>query len=342
MTRAFDRALLQASLLARLADANLCINGFMEWSQENGSTAVGNGKYPVDQFYFVVSATGMTAQQVSSPFPTAPDIYFGTKLLAPNAYTLGAGESISFQQSIEGTFLRKLRYAAVNARPLTIAFLLRPSYTGVAGLSLVNLANASGPYRSIVHRLALVANQDNFFCFTLSGDQAAALLGSTAPALAIRWCFGGGATYQTATLDAWQAGNFLASPDITNMAAVAGQSVVIGGCVALIGSVAITQDQLPLLARRLDEEERLCKRYYETGTVDVLVGYSNSQNAATGTMQPIVKKRVPPSYSWNITYQSNLYTFSIRAMGDHAQAYVSPNTVGGVEVVASFTANSRM
>lgn len=259
MTRALDRALLQSALLARLADANLLVNGFHTISQETGTALkTGSGAWVVDQFCTAVIPS-ITAQQVASPFPSLPDIAFGTKLTAPSVVALGAADAIVYFQPIEGLNLARLKYGASAARPVTIAFVLRPNYSGVATFGLLNLTTT----KSILKRLNLIANQDNFFCFTLPGDQVDTLALGAVGSLQARWCFGAGTSYQSATLEAWTAGNFCAQADTTNMAAVAGQSVAIGACVMVPGRFSLTQDQLPLLARRIDDELRLCMRYWQ-------------------------------------------------------------------------------
>lgn len=261
MTRSLDQALLQGADVSALASMNLLVNGFMVVSQENGAAVVtGPGRWPADQIC-TVGAASLSAQQVTSPFPSQPDIPFGVKMTAPSVVTLSTTDAIMFYQPIEGSNLTRLRYGAANARPVTIAFQLRPSYSGPAGFSLINVANSSA-LRSAVHRLDLVANQDNFFCFTMPGDQAAALLTNNVASLQARWCFGAGTSLQTTAMDTWAAGNLAGPPDITNMGAVAGNNIVLSGTVMLPGIVPITQAMLPLLARPYDDELRKCERYF--------------------------------------------------------------------------------
>lgn len=342
MTRALDEALKQAADISVMAYTNLLINGFMPISQENGNNALtGTAKYPVDQFMVSTTVTALTTQQVSNPFPSQPDIPAGVKLTATAASAVGANDVLTFYQSIEGLNLARLRYGAVNAKPVTLAFMLRPTFTGVAGFSLVNMAN-NPVFRSITHRVPLIANQDNFFCFTLPGDQAAALLLNNAASIQARWCFMSGATYQTAALDAWQVGNFCAPPDISNLFAVAGQSVLISGCVMIPGAFTISQDSLPLLQRRWDDELRLCQRYFRTLLLS-LQGYSSNAALRIAYGPTFPDMRTTPSVTLGAS-SSNLGAMNAQAYSNSALfAYIDTTGVGNAYDNNRYAAlNARM
>jgi len=343
MSRAFDRALIQAALIARLADSNLLVNGFHTVSQENGSTAASIGKYPVDQFSTSGPNNLISAQQVANPFPSQPDIPFGTKVTVSTAQaTMAAADQYQIYQSIEGTNLARLQYGAANARPVTLAFMLRPNFSGVAYFSLISLANTSN-YRSVVHKLALVANQDNFFCFTVSGDQAAALLTSTAASLQVRWCFAAGTQFQTPNVDVWQTGNFQAGADITNMVATVGNSVIISGCVMVPGRFNITQDVLPMLQRRYDDELRLCQRYYflDYGRWD---GQATQGAGVTTVSKFAVAMRTNPSITYATAGVANFNpTPGVYSVTQHALwSGQGPTASGGAYFTFYYYANARM
>jgi hypothetical protein len=263
MTRALNEGLKQAADISLLAHNNLLINGFMGINQEYAvGTGVLSGKFPADMWCINTPLAGASAGQVGTPFPSQPDITMALKFTAPAAQAVSANDISQIYHNIEGINLAKLMYGTSTARPLTVAFMLRASYTGVASFSLVNLLNNPTTFRSYVHRLSFVANQDTFFCFTIPGDQVWALLSTGVGSLQARWCFEAGANFQTSSLDTWVAGNLIAPPDISNVGAVAGQNISIGGCVLVPGRFAITQDVLPLLARRYEDDLRLCQRYF--------------------------------------------------------------------------------
>lgn len=302
MTRAFDRSLLQAALLANLAGANMLVNGFHAVSQENGATArtVANAVYGTDQHQILQAGSWAgTVQQVQSPFPSQPDIANGLKLAITTAEaTLAAGDYIAVQQPLEGTNLARLLYGTANARAVTLVFMLRPSIalTGYLSLGVANSA-VSAIIRSYAVRFTAPANTDTFVAMTIPGDVVQSLNVTSIQSLAVRWCFGAGTTFQVSA-GSWQSGNFLAGADVTNLAATVGNNVIISGAVMVPGRVTITQDQLPLLQRRYDDELRLCQRYFcrQYGSVQA---YASSANVYLDT--PIylpVSMRVVPSTSF--------------------------------------------
>jgi hypothetical protein len=300
MTRSLEQALLQGADLSAMQGHSLLINGFHNVSQQYGTTATAvapsSGAYATDQWQ--ISGAGSwaaTFQQVQSPFPSQPDIPNGLKLAITTAEaTLGAGDNIQIVQPLEGTNLARLAYGSANAKTVTLAFMIRPSITitGYVGLTIVNSTPAV--VRSYAARFTASANTDQFVYLTIPGDTAQSLLTTNALSMQVRWCFGVGATYQ-GTAGVWSGSNILAGSDVTNLAATVGNNVVISGAVMFPGVIPISQSMLPLLARRYDDELRLCQRYY------ALV-YGNARWSASGGSQVMetpmyapVQMRVAPS-----------------------------------------------
>jgi hypothetical protein len=333
MTRALDEALKQAADISLMAHANLLLNGFHALNQEYAlGTGATSDKFAADQWPNNSPLPGAYAAQVAAPFPSMPDIALGLRFTAPGTRVLAAGDIAQIFQPIEGLNLGRLRYGNANARPVTVAFMLRASYTGVAAFNLYNVVNN----RSWVRRLAFNANEDTFFCFTVPGDVVAALSTGNVASLSARWIVAAGTTYQTASLEAWVPGILCGSPDISNIAAVAGQNLTIGACVMVPGSFKISQDILPLLQRRYEDELRLCQRYFALVYTGARLGMPGYQAFTEMMMNMPVPMRLAPSgylvtagASQNmlggypqITVSSNLHTrFIIAGSAGNTDSY---------------------
>lgn len=345
MTRTLDQALSAADLSAMSA-YNLLVNGFQTVSQQYGTTAFGGtgsgGYYVTDQWAVSQTGTfGVSGQQVLAPFNSQPDIQNGLKISITTAQAaLTASDNLVVYQPLEGTNLARLLYGAANAKTVPLAFMIRSSIALTGYVSLASFNSSTTVIRSHAVRYTAAANTDTFVYLTIPGDTAQTLLSTNARSLDVRWCFGTGTTYQ-GTAGAWSSSNVLAASDVTNLAATVGNNVILSGAVMFPGVVPISQSTLPLLARRYDDELRLCQRYYETGSYSAL-GYGVG-GGALGTMPPHVAKRVSPTTTATATVSNNCGAPTSRPLtAGQIQVYAVASTTGNMESTGSFTSNARM
>lgn len=347
MTRSLDQALLQGADFSAMQGHSLLINGFHNVSQENGANAVAaaNGKYITDQWQALLTGTWAgNWQQVASPFASQPDIPNGLKLTISTAQaTLAAGDMVGIRQPIEGTNLARLAYGAANAKPVTIAFLARASVatTGYFSLSQPNAANTA-VLRSFLQKFTLPANTDTFVTFTIPGDVAGALVTTNVASLLAMFCFGCGTTFQGA-VGSWTAGELRAGADVTNLAATAGNNVILSGAVMFAGAVPISQAMLPLLARRYDDDLRLCQRYFQLH-VSALVSTSYATGGAFYLDFSLpAQMRGAPSVNYINTAYSNASSLAVnQSEPSHVKTQASIVATGAGYAVFDMSLSARM
>jgi hypothetical protein len=238
---------------------NLVINADMAVCQEfigAGVTQAANGAvvYPVDQWLTVntrTNGTTLVGQQVFSPLP---GYRMALRLTNTTTGTSVASDAISVSQPIEGTRLAGLGWGTSSAQPITISFVAVSTVTGNYCVSLRNAASAT---RSYCHLFALVANIPTRVSFVVPGDTTGTWSTAASLGLLLTFDLGSGSTFQTATLDAWQNGNFVAATTGTKLSATAGAQFTLTGVYTQVGSQATLFEPKPI-----EEEIVACQRYY--------------------------------------------------------------------------------
>ena len=344
MTRSLDQALLQGADVSAMAAANLLVNGFHTVSQQYGTTATAislGGGYGTDQWVIQGSGTWAgTFQQVSSPFPSQPDVPNGLKVSITTAQaTLASGDFVEVYQPLEGMNLARLVYGGSNAKTVTLVFLIRPT---IFLNGYVSLVNAGGTLRSYTSRYTAAANTDTFVYLTIPGDVAQALTLTNATSMQVRWNFGTGATYQGAA-NSWSGSNVRASSDVTNLAATVGNNVILSGAVMLPGVVPITQAMLPMLARPFDDELRKCQRYYQTGGGVLVSAYAGGTFGGFSVSDKLIPMRAQPSFSAANNGGSYTGTLILGGGTQNIQVWFgSASTAIGQYCNFTYVANARM
>lgn len=353
MTRSLDQALLQGADVSAMGAANLLVNGFHTISQQFGSTAqAGSGTstgYVTDQWEISRTGTMATSSgQIANPFPSQPDIANGMQVSITTAEAaLAAGDNLFVFQPLEGINLACLLYGSASAKPVTLAFMIRPSIALTGYVSLATQNSTPATIRTIAQRFTAPANTDTLAYLTIPGDQAQALLTGNGYSLGVRWCFGAGTTYQGAA-GVWSGSNVLAGADVTNLAAAVGNSVIISGAVMLPGVVPITQAMLPLLARQYDSELRKCQRYYRFITMPTLVdngGGAGSGCRWTFTLSPKLRLNPSASFAPSGSGNSNVASYGVDvAYPESFSLYATYSSAGQVILAAGgiLALNARM
>lgn len=237
-----------------------------------------NGRVLVDQ-----RATLTTPSTVTTATPTyGPDGWLGNKTNATMVATIGkvavvntpmvgsldacklnvttlasvaAGDSLSIQRRIEGTFFRRCNFGTAQAATVYVSFWAEASATGTFSVSLRNGAAA----RSYVTNFTITsANTRQLFQTTIPGDTSGTWATDTTNAAFLDITAAVGATFQT-TAGAWQAGNFFGTSSATILNNLVG-SISISDLYLGTEPIGTATSDWPHVPH--DVEERRCKKYY--------------------------------------------------------------------------------
>jgi hypothetical protein len=351
------------------ASKNLIINGDMTISQNYGTTTIGLpinvSTYIADMWVFTPSQAAATAAfsgGISGNLNPALAGQLG--VTAASAWTpAAANDYVAFTQIIEGNRWAKLAFGnAANAGPISIGFWVYALATGTAAVAISN-ANYT---RSYVAPFTVTASHVwQYKTVTIPPDVTGTWLSTAAGAVVLRFCFGSGSTYITATPNVWQAGNFLAATGISNFFGANGSDVYLAGVSIIPGIAPVPAEQSGLFRRDYAEELRLCQRYYCTsypmGTPPggASIGTYISMFASTpaqffGTIPYPITMRVSPTltmYSfagtpgtWSTTTGTNVGGTGSLAGGERGITS-GGNSVGvtaGLSYLCHYVADARM
>jgi hypothetical protein len=218
---------------------NRVINGDMSVDQRNGGAtfALGASSYAIDRWRAFVSGTASKGNcgqiaPANSPVGFLYALTFGTTV----AYSSpAAGDLLIFNQSIEGYNFNDAQWGTVNALPVVLEFWASAAIAGTYAVSLINGAAS----RSYVSTFALPAGGWTKVRLNILGDTSGTWnVAATAGSLAIRFTLCAGSTFQTSTVNAWQAGNFLSTPSTTNVLATTSGALSITGVALMVGTAA--------------------------------------------------------------------------------------------------------
>jgi len=242
-----------------LGDKNLIINGAMTIDERHSGSSFtvvnGNATTGVIADRFRVneaSGAEFTAQRVAD----APvGFEYSSKLTVTTAdSSLGSTEFHRVIQPIEGKNISNLNWGTSNAKTLTLTFYVKSSLTGQYYISVFN--NAAD--RTLLKGYTIdSANTWEKKTITIIGDQTGTWLTTNAVGIHLMWSLGTGSTYQSSTLDAYQAGFYMAKSDQVNLAATNSSTWQLTGVQLEVGDVATAfehEDIGTTLAK--------CQRYY--------------------------------------------------------------------------------
>lgn len=245
--------------------AGLQINEGHEVAQAMGNsvvtvnaTAGGDGFNLTDgNRCYTQGSFGMTCQRVTD---APPGFAYSLKftVTSPQA-TLGANDVIHRFQHIEGYTCRRLGWGTVNAQPLTLGWMAKPSIDG----QIVTIATANrNEDRNYVSKFVLLANQWQLLTVTVPGCEDGTWFNDNRVGLIPILVLGAGSSYW-GTADTWLTGSLLdATSDVTNMAAVNGATFQETGPFVLDGPDFPDVADLPQFVRPMPENLALAQRYY--------------------------------------------------------------------------------
>lgn len=306
MSKAAELAALIGSGQAQ-GNKNLIINGAMTIDQrhDGSSFTVVNGNAVTgviaDRFR-VNEASGaeFTAQRVAD----APvGFEYSSKITVSTAdASLGSTEFHRVIQPIEGKNISNLNWGTSNAKTLTLTFYVKSSVTGQYYISVFN--NAAD--RTLLKGYTIdSADTWEKKTITIIGDQTGTWLTTNAVGIHLMWSLGTGSTYQSSTLDAYQAGFYMAKSDQVNIAASVSSTWQLTGVQLEVGDGPGTAFEHEDVGTTLAK----CQRYYEqllnhNGSFNVIATYRSGTDYRTQWIFKTEKRATPTmggSFSATIT-----------------------------------------
>jgi len=240
---------------------NRIINGNMTIDQRNAGASINNAaadatQYSLDRWtIFGTQASKFTAQQNAAAVtpPTGFKNYLG--ITSSSAYTVGASESFSVRQRIEGFNTSDLDFGTASASTVTLSFYIRSSLTGSFGGVIYNeVGNRFYPFSYTI----LSANTWEKKTITIAGDTSGTWVGATnGIGLIVQFSLGAGATV-SGTANAWTASVFLQPTGSTSVVGTNGATFYLTGVQLEAGTNATDFEFLPI-----DVSLDRCLRYYE-------------------------------------------------------------------------------
>jgi hypothetical protein len=237
---------------------NRIINGAMVIDQRNAGASVTittAAEFGVDRWRCQASANSKLTLQQNAGSVTPPvgfTNYLGATSLS--AYTVGASESFSIAQYIEGFNTADLGWGTANAKTVTLSFWVYSSLTGTFSGALANSAvSRSYPFSYSIP----VANTWTQISITIVGDTSGTWIGAT-NGIGLRvWINLGAGSSLSNTAGSWAGGDYRASTGSVSVVGTNGATFYITGVQLEVGSSATGFEY-----RQYGQELALCQRYY--------------------------------------------------------------------------------
>jgi hypothetical protein len=236
---------------------NRIINGTGLINQRSSSGITTNATYFLDRWETDTSlaATGNVIWNFADDYSTsvvgARHMYMQTQVAK---ITLAVGDYATLNQQIEGLNVIDLLLGKANAKAFTVSF--RAATTTPATMS-VSFRNASDT-RSYVTTVN-VTTTPTTFTITVPGDTTGTWGTGTGMGIVVGFAFAAASngTFTTSTLNAWQAGNFIAANTQTNCLDTLNRYINIADVQLEKGTTAT-----PFEIRSYGAELALCQRYF--------------------------------------------------------------------------------
>lgn len=237
---------------------NLILNGDMTVNQHAVTASTTHGEYFVESWNTSNTATArLTTQQ--STANAAPGFPYSLLSTVTTAGSPAASDFHVHHQSLEGYFVRFLGWGAAGASSIVISLKVRSSVAGTYALAIRNGA----VNRSYV--TPLVINSPNVWedkVFVIPGDTTGTWSTINTTAINISISMAVGSTYQTASSNVWQAGNFVGLTGMTQLTATNSATFQITAVQCEPG--VIEAHKSPFERLPLDIQLIRSRRYYQT------------------------------------------------------------------------------
>ena len=308
---------------------NRIVNPAMQISQENARTASNAiNYYPADQWRTVGSGPVFSSASVASPTPGI-DPYHSYLNCTTAKPSLAAGDYYIATQTIEGIRLADFGWGTANAKPIVVRLVLMTNFTGTYCLSIRTAASD----RSYVVPFTVDGTYSEKVV-AIPGDTGGTWPTDTSAGLLFSICACAGPTYQTATPNVWQSGNFLATTTQTNLATATSQLIRYSHVGLYLDPNATG---VPPPWQMPDEAQELmaCQRYYERSSMVVTTTSLYKDRLWA------VPKRVGPALSQSFDAGASA-TFAIGSSNNNGLILFYQSANHNAIAQALVTGNARM
>lgn len=245
-----------ANTLATIPSRNRIVNGAMMVDQRNAGAAItsGDGSFAADRFVVYKSAATLTLQRLANDGPAGVSP-FSIRVTNGTAPSLVAGSYHTVEQRIEGYNIADLGFGTASPQPFVLSFYVKSSVTGTFPIAFKNAT----PNRSYVSTYTInAANTWERKTIAVTADAAGTWNVDNSLGLFVVWGLGSGSTFQTSSLNAWQATNVWETTTSTRFVSTTGATWQISGVQLEYGTTPTRFEH-----RSYDDELRRCQRYYE-------------------------------------------------------------------------------
>lgn len=334
---------------------NYVVNGGMQISQENGTTAsAASGYYPADQWRNEFSNAGtVSVAQVASSTPGGSPHRMRTTVTVSDASVANTDYSI-VSQRIEGNRAVDLRFGNAAAKTITLQFGVKAP----AGTYCVAVRNGA-PSRIIVGEYTIAAgeaNTDVVKSVTFAGDTTGTWTFDNTIGMEVIFVLMAGSSFVQSPNNWSAAGSVFATSNQFNLMGTAGNVFELFD-VGLYEGSAAPSFQLPDFNDELDRCQRYWEKSYDYATAvgtatnnGVRGSLQNSAPASYGAGTFLKRKRVAPTvtlYSPNNGASGNGFDNANRAaaasnVGETQYMVVNAFGVSTTPILYHYTANARM
>lgn len=236
---------------------NRILNGnFLVQQREDNATL--DGQYGPDRWKLLINSNGALTLSIGTDSTTNQSEVFRYGLVSVSSIdsSISSGEYALIEQAIEGTNANGIGFAwgTAFAKPVTLSFVVRSNITGTFCVAIRNV-NFTRSY--IAEYTINAANTYEKKTITIPGDVTGTWNESVLAGIRVAFTVACGSTFHT-TSNTWNAGNFLATSNQTNL---------LGGANALrLSNVQLEVGSVATPFERISWEELLplLKRYYQT------------------------------------------------------------------------------
>ncbi len=291
--------------------------------------------YAFDGILVTVAGTGVLASgQVLKTTPGGSPYRSRTTVSTVDS-AIAAGDTYSLSFPIEGIDVADLMFGTASAKSFTWRGIVNAP-AGTYGLSFSN----HGGTRSYVTTFTIAAGQagtDVLVTATVPGDTAGTWVQDyTGTGIVARICLASGTTWQTATPNAWTAGNLLTTSAQSNGMSSTSNVFEVADIGLYLGTAMPTWE-LP----EFSAEHRRCQRQYTVMSNLAMLGMMDSQSSTLRRINivwPILMRAVPAvSANWNAGAPA---TDSASMWGASVSTNLGNST--GVAWMGSIVANARL
>lgn len=232
---------------------NRLINGDMLIDQHNeGASVTPPGTaYVVDQWRHATTQVSLLSYVQSTDAPVG---FFKSLLITSvSSYALLATDSFVISNVVEGTTIADLAFGTASATSIILSFRAKAS---IAGTYAVYVQNGAAN-RSFVSTFVLAANTFTYVFVVVPGDTSGAWVKNNTSAMICGFNLGMGSNRQTATLNAWQTGNFRSTSGCVDLVSNASATLQITNVRLRAGTYDVGY-----VARPYGAELALAQRYF--------------------------------------------------------------------------------